>query len=110
MRKSIIFVMVGLVYIVLAMAVSTASTSTAIDKTLEFIGITPSTDNTSTQHSGDIILNLDDNNSETPGIESFPSLEQEQLNKYEDFHQEQLANIIPVPPPPSDPPGTDPKA
>ncbi len=108
MKKSLIFVLVGLVYIVLAMAVSTASTSTAIDKTLEFIGITPGTNNTSTQHSGDINLNLDDNNSDTPEIESYPSRDQKQLNKNEDFHNEQFANIIPVPPPPSDPPGTDP--
>ncbi|MBN2410079.1 hypothetical protein JXQ31_00210 [candidate division KSB1 bacterium] len=105
MKKSIIFVLVGLVYIVLAMAVSTASTSTALDKTLEFIGITPGTNNTSTQHSGDINLNSDDSNSVTPEIESYPQLEQEQVKKYEDFHNEQLANVIPIPPPPSDPPG-----
>jgi len=96
------------VYIVIAMAVSTASTSTTIDKTLEFIGIEPVTDNTSTQHSGDIILNLENKNSELPEIESFPNFELEQLNKYEDYQKVQLANVIPIPPPPSDPPGTDP--
>jgi len=108
MKKSIIFVMVGLVYVVIAMAASWASTSSTLDKTLEFIGITPGTNSTSTQQSGDIILNFDDNKSDTPKIESYPEREQKQLKKNEDIHNKQLANTFPVPPPPSDPPGTDP--
>ncbi len=108
MKKVLAFIMVGLVYVVIAMAASWANSSTALDKTLESIGIAPGSANTSSQHSGDflkedegnikILLRLEDRSKEY------------EKNKIENQNI-QLVQFLPIPEPPkpTDPPGpTDP--
>jgi len=111
MKKVLAFIMVGLVYVVIAMAASWANSSTALDKTLETIGIAPGSANTSGQHSGAILKD-----EEGKGM---MTLRPEERSKQSDIkllqdglkNKQNIAQILPVqpsdppPPPPAQPTG-----
>jgi hypothetical protein len=110
MKKILAFVMVGLVYVVIAMAASWANSSTALDKTLETIGIAPGSANTPSQHSGDIFLNEDGKGMMMIRPENRSKESGEKLLKDGLKPKQNLTQILPVQPtyPPTPPPPTQP--
>ncbi len=98
MRKSFIFIMVGLAYVVIAMAASWANTSNALDKTLAIIGLSQEAETSTIQQISDELKPMSDN---TKGEK-----EQQKTNILKNSSN-LLAYYVPVPPPGN--PGTDPK-
>ncbi|HPG42017.1 MAG TPA: hypothetical protein PLP19_21905 [bacterium] len=103
MKKVLAFIMVGLVYVVIAMAASWANSSTALDKTLETIGIAPGSANTSGQHSGAILKDEEGKGMMTLRPEERSKHSEEKLLKKEIGETKTLALNYPIPPPPIDP-------
>ena len=88
MRKGFVFILVGLVYVVIAMAASWANSSQTLDRTLEVIGITPGTD---AGHSLNSI--------EIPGHDNTTIDDNAKSETLQSDDNELLAYFIPVPPP-----------